>query len=112
MDSINEINKKIKEILEKLEIEEEISSVNKQLLEVFLSSISVGYENVNLFHQLRNAAFRDWLTKLPNRNEFINMLDEVKCADDGGDGNVVALVDINHFSDVNATSWEELTKSD
>ena len=84
-----------------LEVSDEISHIHKQLLEVFLSSISVGYENVNLFHQLRNAAFRDWLTKLPNRNEFINMLDETKCVDGAGAGDVVALVDINHFSDVN-----------
>lgn len=84
-----------------LEIGEEISLIHKQLLEVFLSSISVGYENVNLFHQLRNAAFRDWLTKLPNRNEFINMLDDEKCTQGAGEGSVVALVDINHFSDVN-----------
>ncbi|MCC2618245.1 EAL domain-containing protein [Aestuariibacter halophilus] len=84
-----------------LEIGNEISVINKQLIEVFLSSISVGYENVNLFHQLRNAAFRDWLTKLPNRNEFINMLDQVKKGNRAGMGQTVALVDVNHFSDVN-----------
>ncbi|WP_026376841.1 two-component system response regulator [Aestuariibacter salexigens] len=77
-----------------------ISRVNQQLIEVFLSSISVGYENVNLFHQLRNAAFRDWLTKLPNRNEFINMLDAPACLGKCKD-KVVALIDIKHFSDVN-----------
>lgn len=82
-----------------LNIKDEINPINKKLLEVFLSSISVGYENVNLFHQLRNAAFRDWLTKLPNRNEFINMLDESECGTD--EMLVVALIDINHFSDVN-----------
>jgi diguanylate cyclase (GGDEF)-like protein len=60
----------------------------------------VGYEDVNLFHQLRNAAFRDWLTKLPNRNEFINMLDTPSCLGKCDD-KVVALVDINHFSDIN-----------
>ena len=77
----------------------DISPLDKELLEVFLSSISVGYENVYLFHELRNAAFRDWLTKLPNRNEFINMLDKpsaqscaLLCA---------ALIDISHFSDIN-----------
>lgn len=32
----------------------EISDLDRDLLEVFLSSISVGYENVNLFHELRN----------------------------------------------------------
>lgn len=77
----------------------DINEVDKSLLEVFLSSISVGYENVNLFHELRNAAFRDWLTRLPNRNEFINMLDKpyMYSADDAS----VALIDINHFSDIN-----------
>ncbi|GAA0853866.1 bifunctional diguanylate cyclase/phosphodiesterase [Aliiglaciecola litoralis] len=83
-----------------LKIKDEISPIHQKLLEVFLSSISVGYENVNLFHQLRNAAFRDWLTKLPNRNEFINMLDDIRMATDEG-ANVVALIDIKHFSDVN-----------
>ena len=78
----------------------EISDVQKQLLEVFLSSVSIGYENVNLFHQLRNAAFRDWLTKLPNRTEFINMLDNLR-PNNGNTLSSVALVDISHFSDIN-----------
>ncbi|MFT4746852.1 MAG: diguanylate cyclase (GGDEF)-like protein [Congregibacter sp.] len=83
-----------------LQINSQISQVHKQLLEVFLSSISVGYENVNLFHQLRTAAFKDWLTKLPNRSEFINMLNELgtKLTESG---EVVALIDINHFADIN-----------
>lgn len=86
----------------------EISEVNKQLLEVFLSSVSVGYENVNLFHQLRNAAFRDYLTKLPNRNEFINMLDELNRTDNDFNADVVALVDISHFSDINDGLGQEV----
>ncbi|GGW91700.1 bifunctional diguanylate cyclase/phosphodiesterase [Alteromonas halophila] len=77
----------------------DINELDKSLLEVFLSSISVGYENVNLFHELRNAAFRDWLTRLPNRNEFINMLDKPHMY--GSDNANVALIDINHFSDIN-----------
>lgn len=76
-----------------------MSEVDRQLIEVFLSNISVGYENVNLFQQLRVAAFRDWLTKLPNRTEFINILD--KFINHRIPGDVVALVDIDHFSDVN-----------
>ena len=78
----------------------ELGDIDRQLLEIFLSSVSVGYENVNLFHQLRNAAFRDWLTKLPNRNEFINMLDRPHQIESKSGANV-ALVDINHFSDIN-----------
>lgn len=84
-----------------LQIGKEISAVDKQLLEVFLSSISIGYENVNLFHQLRTAAFKDWLTKLPNRSEFINMLDDCGSGKDRMLHAVVGLIDINHFSDIN-----------
>ncbi|MFT4808295.1 MAG: diguanylate cyclase (GGDEF)-like protein [Paraglaciecola sp.] len=84
-----------------LQIGKEISLVDQQLLEVFLSSISIGYENVNLFHQLRNAAFKDWLTKLPNRSEFINMLDDCGAGKNTNTDSVVALIDIKHFADIN-----------
>ena len=84
-----------------LQIGTEISEINKQLLEVFLTSVSIGYENVNLFHQLRTAAFKDWLTKLPNRSEFINMLDEVGSNKFPSHDIVVALIDISHFADIN-----------
>ena len=82
-----------------MSMSKELTAVDRQLLEVFLSSISVGYENVNLFHELRNAAFRDWLTRLPNRNEFINLLDRPSIL--GAADLCVALIDINHFSDIN-----------
>ncbi len=85
----------------------EIGELDRQLLEIFLSSVSVGYENVNLFHQLRNAAFRDWLTRLPNRNEFINMLDRPHQIESQTGVNV-ALIDINHFSDVNDGLGQEV----
>lgn len=84
-----------------LQIGKAINLLDQQLLEVFLSSVSVGYENVNLFHQLRTAAFKDWLTKLPNRSEFINMLDESSANNPTGSDEVIALVDINHFADIN-----------
>lgn len=91
-----------------LQTQKAVEDVDKQLLEVFLSSISIGYENVNLIHQLRNTAFRDWLTKLPNRNEFINMLDDLNRSDCYFDADTVALVDINHFSDVNDGLGQEV----
>lgn len=83
-----------------LNLSHSISDLDKQLLEVFLSSISVGYENVYLFHELRNAAFRDWLTRLPNRNEFIKILD-THSHGGAGKGLCAALVDVNQFSDIN-----------
>lgn len=83
-----------------LKVGQQISEAYKQLIEVFLASISVGYENVNLFHQLHTAAFKDWLTKLPNRIEFINRLDDIS-NDSEHANDVVALIDINHFADIN-----------
>lgn len=84
-----------------IELESALDATQEQLLEVFLSSVSVGYENVNLFHQLRNAAFRDWLTKLPNRTQFIKMLDGVNWSTPEKEFDIVALIDISHFSDIN-----------
>jgi diguanylate cyclase (GGDEF)-like protein len=84
----------------------EMNEMDKGLLEVFLSSISVGYENVYLFHELRNAAFKDWLTRLPNRTQFINVLDKLGSSFDSP--NNIVLVDINHFSDINNGLGQEL----
>ncbi|WP_397541095.1 bifunctional diguanylate cyclase/phosphodiesterase [Salinimonas profundi] len=86
-------------------MEKELNEVDRQLLEVFLSSISVGYENVHLFHQLRNAAFRDWLTRLPNRNELINVLDQHPPEHHESSA---ALIDISHFSDINDGLGQEI----
>ena len=83
-----------------LNLSHDISDLDRQLLEVFLTSISVGYENVYLFHELRNAAFRDWLTRLPNRNEFIKILD-MQSKVNQSIQLCAALVDVNQFSDIN-----------
>lgn len=83
-----------------LNLSHDISDLDRQLLEVFLTSISVGYENVYLFHELRNAAFRDWLTRLPNRNEFIKILDTHSKVNQDTQM-CAALVDVNQFSDIN-----------
>jgi diguanylate cyclase (GGDEF)-like protein len=82
-----------------LTLTESISDIQKQLLEVFLTGISIGYENVHLFQKLSNAAYKDWLTNLPNRLDFVRMLDTF--AKDGSENEVAALIDLNHFSDVN-----------
>ena len=82
-----------------IELNEPMSELNKQLIEVFLSNVSIGYENVHLFQKLRNAAYKDWLTDLPNRLQFLNVLDDFSASDN--QNVVAALVDINHFSDIN-----------
>ncbi len=82
-----------------LTLKEPLSDIQKQLLEVFLTGASIGYENVHLFQKLNNAAYKDWLTNLPNRLEFVRMLDTFY--KDGCENDVAALIDLNHFSDIN-----------
>ncbi len=89
-----------------LELNSSLNDIQKQLIEVFLTNIAIGYENVHLFQKLRDAAYKDWLTDLPNRLEFVNLLDEFAQSDDQ---NLVAgLVDINHFSDINDGLGQDL----
>ncbi|HAW92806.1 MULTISPECIES: two-component system response regulator [unclassified Arsukibacterium] len=82
-----------------IETNRPIEAFDRQLIEVFLSNISIGYENVTLFQQLKHAAYIDPLTKTPNRNEFIQILQDTRRFD--AEGMVAVLVDIDHFSDVN-----------
>lgn len=76
-----------------------INASHVRIIETFLSCVSTSYENVDSFYHLRSAAYTDWLTRLPNRNEFLNLLEQASA--DKTNNVVVALIDINHFSDVN-----------
>ncbi len=89
-----------------IETNRPIEDFDRQLIEVFLSNISIGYENVTLFQQLKHAAYIDPLTKTPNRNEFTQLLEETKRLDPGN--NVAVLIDIDHFSDVNDGLGQEV----
>ncbi len=89
-----------------IELNVPMSDLDKQLVEVFLSNVSIGYENVHLFQKLRNAAYKDWLTELPNRLQFLNLLDTFSTSEDANQ--VAALVDINHFSDINDGLGQEV----
>lgn len=71
----------------------------QQLIELFLTNISTGYENAALFQQLKHAAYTDSLTKMPNRNEFIQLLQQTRNFD--AENKVVVLIDIDHFADIN-----------
>ncbi|MCJ8318768.1 MAG: EAL domain-containing protein [Colwellia sp.] len=88
------------------EVNSELSDINKQLIEVFLTNIAIGYENVHLFQKLSNAAYKDWLTELPNRLEFVNILNDF--SQSGSDDTVAALIDLNHFSDINDGLGQEV----
>ena len=75
-----------------------LSDVNHKLVQLFLANISIGFENVSLFEELRTAAYKDSLTGLANRAEFIRQLDSA--LQDEREF-VIAITDISHFSDVN-----------
>ncbi|MGB1263014.1 MAG: bifunctional diguanylate cyclase/phosphodiesterase [Cognaticolwellia sp.] len=82
-----------------IELTQALSTIELQLIEVFLTNIATGYENVQLFQKLRNAAYKDWLTELPNRLDFVSLLDDFCQSND--EDLVTVLIDINHFSDIN-----------
>jgi len=83
-----------------------LTEIQTQLLNVFITGVAVGYENVHLFQKLTNAAYRDWLTNLPNRLEFVRLLDNF--AQNECKNTVAALIDINHFSDINDALGQDI----
>ena len=70
-----------------------------QLIEVFCTNITIGLENVLLFGQLKDLAYNDQLLSIPNRLSFVHSLTAV-IADKRAD-ETLALVDIDHFSQLN-----------
>ncbi|RJG07986.1 EAL domain-containing protein [Noviherbaspirillum cavernae] len=79
---------------------EPVNEVQQRLLEFFCSNIAVALDNVMLVNRLRNFAFHDPLTKLPNRAHIKELLDAtLACADKLE--TTLALVDIDHFAETN-----------
>jgi diguanylate cyclase (GGDEF)-like protein len=76
-----------------------LNLLDRQLLEVFASNISVGFSNVYLFHRLNYLAYHDPLTDLPNRQKLADLIDTAWRV--GRNRCSVYLVDIDHFSDIN-----------
>ncbi len=90
-----------------LHSERTLDDTDRALLTVFSSNISVGYENVSLFQSLRQAAYRDTLTGLPNRLRFIEFLDEIGHGTAAHADAMIVLIDIDHFADVNDALGQE-----
>ena len=78
----------------------ELSEIDRRLLEVFCSNISVGLDNVELVTRLHNFAFYDTLTKLPNRTRLLELLNDLLTGYAKTDM-TLALVDIDHFAETN-----------
>jgi diguanylate cyclase (GGDEF)-like protein len=76
-----------------------LNEVDFQLLEVFCTNIAISLDNVLLFGQLRDHAYNDQLLGIPNRLAFVRAIDSAIDTRRGTD--TVALVDIDHFSELN-----------
>jgi diguanylate cyclase (GGDEF)-like protein len=77
-----------------------LGEIEKSLLEVFCSNVSVGLENVELVAHLHNAAFYDQLSKLPNRTRLVEILDATLIGP-GRESATLSLVDLDHFAETN-----------
>lgn len=75
-------------------------------IDVFLSNISVALDNINLIQQLKVTAYTDKLSGLYNRAGFIQAINRYLKDEQMGD--VIALIDINNFSEVNHGLSQEI----
>ena len=75
----------------------ELDPVDRDLIEVFCANMSVGFENVLLHNRLYDFAYHDQLLHLPNRNRFIQFIDENRA----NSQMTLALVDLDDFAEMN-----------
>lgn len=83
-----------------LPLRRELSTLDKSLLDVFCTNISVCVDNLGLFERLQSFAYFDQMLNLPNRTRLIMELDQIIASGDFGDI-VLALIDIDHFAETN-----------
>ncbi|MDI3490591.1 MAG: hypothetical protein PWP11_1868 [Thauera sp.] len=79
---------------------EPLGEVDRRLLEVFCTNISLCADNVELVARLRDTAFVDALLGLPNRSALIQRLDDLihgGCIAD----HTLVLIDVDQFAETN-----------
>ncbi|MDQ5942175.1 MAG: diguanylate cyclase [Pseudomonadota bacterium] len=76
-----------------------LAAADRQMLEVFCVNIGIGLENAGLIADLSFSAYTDRLTRLPNRIGYVARIDERLRA--GANECTMALIDIDHFSELN-----------
>ena len=76
-----------------------LGDVESQLLDVFGTNIAISLDNVLMFGQLKDLAYNDHLLRIPNRLAFVRAIDDA--LHDQRDNATVALIDIDHFSQLN-----------
>ena len=76
-----------------------LTAAERQLLEVYCVNIGVGLENAGLIADLSFSAYSDRLTRLANRVGYVARVDDHLRS--GERGWTMALIDIDHFSELN-----------
>lgn len=74
-----------------------LDAVERGLLDVFCSNISVAFENLQLHTTISRLAFTDDMLALPNRNGLAQALEQPV-----QEPHALALVDIDSFADINS----------
>ena len=81
-------------------LQTQVNELDKRLLDVFCSNVSVGLNNIMLTSRLHKYAYFDPLTGLANRLKLLQTLTETLNAQ-SKDKSVLSLIDIDHFAETN-----------
>ncbi len=81
--------------------DESLGEDGRQLLEVFSTTVAVGFDNTALIERIETLAFIDPLTRLPNRMGFQQAVEDALRDSAAGGTLAVYLVDLDEFEDVN-----------
>ncbi len=76
------------------------NAIDRKMIEVFCSNISVCLDNIALVSRLRNQAYFDQMLLLPNRMHFFEEIDGWVNSHNDAD-RVAAIIDIDHFAEIN-----------
>ncbi|MBQ4844424.1 EAL domain-containing protein [Pseudoalteromonas sp. MMG005] len=96
-----------------LELDVKPNAAQLQFMEIFLANVSVGLDNIKLFNELRDVAYKDPLTKLPNRSSFSQQVERYYIEDSTTPSAVTSellfvIIDIAQFSDINNGLGQEV----
>jgi c-di-GMP phosphodiesterase len=79
--------------------EKPLAAVERQLVDIFAANLCSCFTNVMLVERLHYLAYHDPLTHLPNRTRFLEDLSAAGAK--APQGQVVCLLDIDRFTDIN-----------